>query len=217
MWTTEELQDRFARYRDRFWPGRLRRYRVVRGATRTLGAVGECIPSEYLIIIDVDRHASDYALRSTLLHEMAHAAAGARSRGHDSLFLAELEHLLASRARLSMGLPETGHLPALARVPDRFRRVKRALTRAYRQQDRAIEDLDLEETVDDQCLSDAFRSAGSGGMTWRHALQIVAMTYGLLDIDGKPVDFVLRSLPLYRRAHRDGKRQRIKENSRPTV
>lgn len=107
----------------------------------------------------------------------------------------------------------------LAGVPERFRRVKRALTRAYRQQDRAIEDLDADEIVlDDQYLSDAFRSAGSCGMTWRQALRTVGMTHGLLDIDGKPVDFVLRSLPLYRRAHRDGKRLwRIIEKSRSTV
>jgi hypothetical protein len=185
------------------------RYRVVAGPTRALGAHGECVYAENLIIVDVEKHTSRHELRSTLLHEMAHAAAGSRSRGHDSKFFAEIEFLLEQGVRLKMGLPETGNLPILDSVPDTFPLAKKALARAYRQvQRKMLRDPMPEFMVDDGYLCAQFEEAGQNGFSWREALLVIGREYGLIDIDEKVLCHVETAVKLYRRAHRTGQNER---------
>jgi hypothetical protein len=137
---------------------------------------------------------------------MAHAAAGSQSRAHDSRFLAQLEHLLEQGAEISIGLPETGNLPTLSSVPERFSRVRRALEKAYIEKTDAIEAIvEAEATFDDEYLSDEFEHFGGEGLLWKDALRFLGRRYGLIDVDGKPLPFVVPSLPIYRRAHRKGR------------
>ena len=208
--TADQLQRRFDEYRERYWPGRMRQYRVVAGPTRTIGALGECVYAEKLLIVDVSNHATLYDLRTTLLHEMAHAAAGSCSRGrHDSLFFAQLEFLLERGARLKMGLPETGNLPNLDSVPDRFPLARKALTRAYLQAQRQLVQADIPEfTVDNEYLCSQFEDAGRSGATWLEALRAIGRAYGLVDIDDKIQPSMKPFLSLYREAYRTGQSDR---------
>lgn len=205
VWTEERLAHLFSTYRDRYWPGRLRRVRVRIGATvANPDADGEYDIRLGVITVDVERHASDYAIRSTLLHEMAHAAAGTRSRGHDSLFLRELELLLERGARMEMGLPETGNVPSLASVPESFPRVRRALARAYRQRVNADQDLP-EYAFDTTQLCAAFQTIGATGATFPVALRRIGQRYGLVDVDGRMRDSFRPLLLEFRQAHRSGR------------
>jgi len=209
MWSQIELERAFERYRDRYWPGRLKNFKIAIGPTRTAGAFGECVSDEHLIIVDRARHSTQYELRSTLLHEMAHAAAGVRSRGHDSKFFEQLERLLECRVRMSMGLPETGNLPSLTAVPSRFPRCRRVLAKAYaRQQTEIIEMTKGQEPfdIDDEYLSDEFYEAGMQGLTWRQALAYLGRTYVLTDIDGHLMETNEASVRLYKHAHREGRK-----------
>src|ERR1035441_7340506 len=89
-WTEQRLRDIFARYSGKYWRGRLPVYRlVIRAMPNTMGM---CDWKRKVITIDVEQHKSDREVRSTLLHEMAHAAAFIRgSREHDLKFFAQLE------------------------------------------------------------------------------------------------------------------------------
>jgi|ERR1700678_2560676 SprT-like family len=89
--------------------------------------MGLCEWKRKVITIDVERHKSDREVRSTLLHEMAHAAASIRgSRGHDPKFFAQLEKLLRLRAPIAIDTPEAGGVRILANlVPSRFPLLKR--------------------------------------------------------------------------------------------
>lgn len=50
----------------------------------------------------MSQHWSDRQIRSTLLHELCHAAAEPCSRGHDIYFFLEVEKLLAAGAPIRM-------------------------------------------------------------------------------------------------------------------
>lgn len=201
-WSDERLNALFLTYRDRYWPGRLRGYRV--SAIAIDSAHGECDTASKSIWIDISRHTSDYEVRSTLLHEMAHAAAGRRSRGHDSRFFTELEHLLRSGARLSIDLAENENRPDISSVPDRFPLSKKALTPAYARRRRSIVgSRDGQRDIGDEVIT-AFENLGANGVTWTRTLLYAGHEFGLLDVDDCVLASEQAKIPTLRRAHRHG-------------
>src|SRR5579864_3548090 len=103
-WTEQRLQRLYARYNCRFWAGRLRAVRV--RISDLADCYGEWDVEQQQIRIDIERHANnDREIRSTLLHEMAHVAAGP---WHKSKFWLQIERLLRQRAPITVGFPEAG-------------------------------------------------------------------------------------------------------------
>jgi SprT-like family len=102
-WSERRLRHLFERYNQIYWRGKLSGYRPAIGALPS-NIVGVCNAPKHAIAIDIAKHATDYGIRGTLLHEMAHAAAHIRgSRGHDVKFFGELERPLRLKA-LDWGL-----------------------------------------------------------------------------------------------------------------
>ena len=162
---------------------------------------GECDLAARVISIDLAEHSSDRKVRATLLHEMAHAAAG--RPGHGSPFWAQLEYLLAQHASITVSFPELGergrHLSA---IPERFRRCRRRFAPAYRRDQLAMERefagrwtsytaADLETEAYDWAID---------GAPWRGVWWTLAHTWGYVDLDGK----VLPQARPYRAAARRG-------------
>ena len=73
-WTEHRLQRLFVRYNCRFWHGRLRGVRVCISPLER--CYGQWVYKHREIRIDIERHENDREIRSTLLHEMCHVAAG---------------------------------------------------------------------------------------------------------------------------------------------
>jgi hypothetical protein len=72
-WFKARLQGIFARYNRKYWRGQLPAYRFVIATMPE--AMGLCESRLTIITIDVERHTTERGIRSTVLHEMAHAAA----------------------------------------------------------------------------------------------------------------------------------------------
>jgi hypothetical protein len=95
-WPEARLQREFSYLRERYWPGQLRDHALVVARIKPETCfIGLHDSKAKQIIIDLVQHRSDSGVRSTLLHELCHAAAGHRSRGHDIYFFWEVEKLLA--------------------------------------------------------------------------------------------------------------------------
>lgn len=88
-WTSRRLQRLFVRYNKRFWKGKLPQYSVV-ATTQYKG--GLCKKRERTILINIYTQECDRRVRSTLLHEMAHAACPSGA-GHGKVWLKEMERL----------------------------------------------------------------------------------------------------------------------------
>jgi hypothetical protein len=94
--TEERLQGMFERYNRKYWKGQLPAYRLAISVMPD--AVGRCNWRRKVITINVEAHKSDREIRSTVLHEMAHAAASIRgSHGHDPEFFAQVECCYAGK------------------------------------------------------------------------------------------------------------------------
>jgi len=166
-------------------------YRFVIATMRD--AMGLCDSTQKVITIDVERHKSDREVRSTVLHEMAHAAADIRgSRGHDSRFFAEVEKLLYLGAPIAIDIPEAGGVRMLANlVPSRFPLLKRKIDRLEARRSSAIEKLIVERNLqarlitDDDILGDFEEAAME--LTWRKAVIAVGLENGLVDETGRPL------------------------------
>jgi hypothetical protein len=156
-------------------------------------AMGLCESKRKVITINVEEHKSDRDVRSTLLHEMAHAAASIRgSRGHDPKFFAQLENLLHLRAPIAIDTPEAGGVRILANlVPSRFPLLKSKIDDAEARRRNPIEKLiaehDLPTTLitDDDILGE-FEEAATE-LTWRRAVMRVGLQNGLVDETGRPL------------------------------
>jgi len=85
-------------------------------------AFGICDWKRHEITVDIAAHASDAAVRTTLLHEMAHAAETATSQyTHGDGFFQQIEYLLRRHAPISLEMSEMpGHRLPLAAVPKKF-------------------------------------------------------------------------------------------------
>jgi hypothetical protein len=88
-WTVKRLERLYARYNWHFWQGRLPHIPVrIAQMKDELGLYkGLYEPNPQRITLDIRKHKNDREIRSTLLHEIAHAAAGERaSEVHGSKF-----------------------------------------------------------------------------------------------------------------------------------
>lgn len=203
-WTEKRLSLLYRRYNNRFWNGKLVSYRIRIEANISGGsALGYCDRRRRLILIDVARLPSDKHVRSTVLHEMTHVAAGAGT-GHDSKFFRELERLLHLGAPIMMDTPENENRPFLETIPEEFQLCRRALARNYRQLDRsARNDAEGDQDLDD-VVRDQFEEAGLAGFTWQKAYRGLGREYGFLDIDGRVLGWAKPFLKVWRAAYADG-------------
>jgi hypothetical protein len=188
-WTEQRLQRLFDRYNLRFWGGRLPRVRV---RVCDLDCYGECDFEREEIRIDIDRHANnDREIRATLLHEMAHVAAGP---GHSSKFWLQIENLLRKKAPISVGFPETGGLQIVKNaVPSRFPLARRMLNKVHDKEQRRLEALARRPGVEDYTMTDEdlvqeFADSTIAALPWKAAMWFIGSCYGLLDVDRKPTD-----------------------------
>jgi hypothetical protein len=108
MWTDNRLQALFDHYNQRFWRGKLPRFRVYQRRFNT--DLGHTSLITRKILIDTDAHQSDRQVRGTVLHEMAHLSAILRKsnwkkyamdRRHGGAFNHELRRLKQLKAPLS--------------------------------------------------------------------------------------------------------------------
>src|SRR5207237_8193004 len=107
----------------------------------------DCDVKQKIIRIDLARHKNRREIRSTMLHEMAHAGVGV-PHGHGLRFFAQVERLLQHGAPIEVGTPETGRAEILAGiVPPRFRLMRQMIERAERRRARAVESRTAEENL----------------------------------------------------------------------
>ncbi len=208
-WTDRRLQRLFQRYRLLYWSRsrRLQRYRI--SFSELDGVVGLCHQKPPLIEIHLRGHPSDRELRSTVLHEMCHAVAGPKSKGHDSLFFAQLEYLLREGAPITVGFPENPKGGSAVSVPVQFIRCRRLLKPVYERQQRV---------TTEEMAARFYQMAFENDMTWREALSVVGKDFFFLDIDGRPMPLAEKFLPDLRRAHRRGRADaRVYQANRPLL
>ena len=190
-WSETRLQDIFAHYNRKYWQGRLPAYRLV--VATMPEAMGLCESRSKLITLDVERHKSDREVRSTVLHEMAHAAAFARgSRGHDPKFFAQVEKSLRLRAPIAIDTPEAGGVRILANlVPSRFPPLKRKIDQLEARRSMALEKLIAERNLHARLITDdgilrEFEDAALE-LTWKEAVIALGLEHGLVDEAGRPL------------------------------
>lgn len=212
-WSEKRLAALFDRYNRRFWNMRLPRWPVRDASLK--GAWGQIVVAERVIRIDVTANRTDVNVRSTLLHEMAHLAGydleGGKV-GHNSAFFTHVERLLKLGAPIRVSSAENQRRLDLDSVPRRFRRCRAAMRSEYDEAARwreksataaaargaAITTLDLSED---------FYELGKNGIRWPNALLTLDTSFGLLDIDDKPLPRFAKLEPAWRRAHRRGLRE----------
>ena len=172
------------------------------------------------IVVDCTRHESDKAIRSTLLHEMCHAAVPGRGIAHGSAFWRELEMLLRKKAPIEVGAPEAPAEYWTLEPPAKFRLARRQFLKAHeREVRRQVRELerkgvhigeDEHITMEDmEDIAERFEYAAEfHGAKWKGALFTILGENGLLDVDFKPSSTVQRYLPLFRNHYRRGLRKR---------
>jgi hypothetical protein len=178
------------------------------------------------IVMDIVAHRSDRDVRSTLLHEMAHLAAGPKNIGHGAAFFAQVEALLAQGAPLRVDLGETQNHPLLDSVPSRFKLTHQALERVYERRRRQIEQniargIEINGTVVkvqreipiEACVENDFESAALEGCTWKDSLFVLGRQFGLVDNDGRPLAGAGALIRLARRTYLRVRRQ-VKQEER---
>ena len=106
-WPEARLVREFRFFRQLYWPGRLLDFDVTTDVAPVEARMSDGWPMQWwgccnysakTIFINLLEHRSDRQVRSVLLHELCHAAAAPRSRGHDVYFFWEVEKLLAAGA-----------------------------------------------------------------------------------------------------------------------
>jgi hypothetical protein len=187
-WTDVRLQNLFSHYNRRFWKGKLRAFDVVLDDSMTHCRGQIDFKTKRIRIKTAGQ--SDRRVRSTVLHEMAHLAAG--RPGHNSAFFEQLENLLRRKAPLLMDMPENENRPILESVPKGFKRCRSALKHAYRRWYRSMKRelsklTNVPKESPDSEIIGAFEGAGLDGVKWADARAQIGDYYGLHDIDGKPL------------------------------
>lgn len=193
LWSSRRLKRLFDRYNGRFWAGRLRRFAI--SAKELGGPLGLCDSKARHIHIDVEAHRTDREVRSTVLHEMAHAAAGRCRIAHGYKFWSEVERLLKMSAPIDVTNSEAPGLRILAgAVPKRFPLARLAVERLERARIKELEKQTFEdvEEITDAVIIERFEEAAmtlyrkEPTESWRTARWAVGLEYGLLDVGGKP-------------------------------
>jgi hypothetical protein len=192
-WTDQRLQRLFEHYNQIHWRGKLSGYRVV---LTHLDCMGMCEWNKRLIEVDPDRHTSDRELRSTVLHEMSHAAS---KSGHTIPFFAQLERLIRQGAPITVSNSEAGTAKILSDVvPKQFPLLRTKMQHAEKHRARSLEKLIREKklktyTMTDEMILMEFKDAAME-VTWKKALHYFGPEYGLTDECGRPVNARARRL-----------------------
>jgi len=211
------LERLFSRYNRLYWNGRLPHYRVVSKGLD--GSYGLCEWRRRIISVDVLAHKSDRELRSTVLHEMSHAAAAMRgSRGHDPKFFSQLEMLLRKGAPLTLTIndPEAGNVRLFHNlVPSRFPLLKRKMEHVQDKRNKEIEKWAAVNgagtctcTITDDEIVQKFGECER--YPWNLAARLISYEYGLTDECGRPVNGWARNiLTRGRKVHTRARRERL--------
>lgn len=188
-WSPARLIQLFQRYNSRYWKGKLSRYVVKIGDLSDRGAIGLCLFIEHEIVVDVAAHSNDAEIRSTLLHEMAHAADKSTSRyAHGDGFFEQIEHLLRQKAPISLTMAEMpGHKFPLAAVPKKFPLCRKAAVTLEGNRNRRLNRVLNECIVIEETDGDVVRRFEDAAMelTWKTAKSIIGRENGLIDIGGR--------------------------------
>jgi hypothetical protein len=217
-WTQQRVERLFERYNRIYWRGKLSGYRVVLADLSKESAWGLCEWRKKIIKINPHRE-SDREVRATLLHEMAHAAS--RS-GHTVPFFAQLERLIKRGAVVKVDAAEAGQARILADiVPKRFPLVRAKMQRAENRRARRIvvwekahPNVQAEIMTNDRIVQE-FEEVEACALTWKRALVIIGLQYGLTDESGRPVNARARSLvQRARKAHRRARREHLQYEKR---
>lgn len=215
-WTETRLQRLYRRYNRRYWSDKLPRYRVEIAKPKAPQQwAGFCDSKQRTILIDISTHQSDLDVRRTLLHEMAHAAAGRKERtAHGYRFWSQLERLLRLRAPISVGFPEApAHQILVDIVPKRFPLARRLMekleVRRQRKLDRKVarDNLPTHEISDEEIILELSEPQEAAAQPWRTMLWAGGAEYGLIDVAGRPTSrWAGRILKKAKKAHQRNRR-----------
>ena len=184
IWTEKRLSRLFLRYNRLYWKGGLRNFSV---SIAPIDYLGFCDSRGHNISINVESHKSDSEIRSTLLHEMAHAAAKTEELSHGYQFWAQIEHLLRRRAPINVSFSEAPGMGIVANaVPKSSPLARKAMNdlENRRQKQYARAQFDDEFEVDEAYVAERLEDAAR--LPWKQAALAVGSELGLLDVQGKP-------------------------------
>jgi hypothetical protein len=207
-WSDQRLDKLFRHYNAVYWKNRLATFLMFN--KELPWGLGIYFPDLNAVVIDVSKHRSDRHVRSTVLHEMCHIAAG--GPGHNSRFMAQAERLLRLKAPIAVGVAEAQmrvDVNAVA-IPAKFKLCRRAIKREAARLQRAVEAHgDKPVTISltkDQFVAAFYNAAAKEGLTWQQASLELATPLGCFDIDGNPIDVMKGWIGEARKAHRKGRR-----------
>lgn len=220
-WTDQRLERLFAHYNRKYWRGQLPGHRVEIQDLQKEQYIGLYVRRARRILLDVGQHKSDQRIRSTLLHEMCHAAAGRDSYSHGYHFWLHVERLLRRGAPIRVGEPEAPHLKILAgAIPRKLRLARKAMVRVEMRRERRIEayvkkhNLGPAHTVKADEIVQEFEDAASE-LSWSKALLAIGGMYGLIDVGGKPTSrWAARVLAEAQKVHQRSRREYLEYEKR---
>jgi hypothetical protein len=192
-WTQRRLEELFQKYNRLYFSGSLGKWGAAIGRLDQIGAVGFCDPKHKQLVVDTDHITSDAEIRSTLLHEMAHAASPGRA-DHGYKFWEQIEQLLKKGAPITLGFPEAPqnksfvdiipkklHLCCEAARKLEAQRVNKVLRRAK------IRNLKTQTITDDEIIATFAGAVYDLPFASESEITIaVAERYDLFDVGGKP-------------------------------
>ena len=213
-WTQRRLDNLFLRYNETYFNGALSAWSaaIVKLDARVGGL---CEKTHKQVIVDTDKYESDAQIRSTLLHEMAHAASPTNS-GHGYEFWAQLEQLMRKRAPVTVGFPEAPDCTMLDDVvPKEFPLCRKAMNKLQERKNRNVaketkaKNLQTEYISDEKILHE-FTSAvyEQDNLSESDIVAEIGKENGLLNIEGKPKNrwaahIIAQGRKLYRRTKRE--------------
>lgn len=186
-WTRQRVERLFAHYNKKYWRSRLPHVEIEIADLK--GVLGQFWTKERRIVLNVEAHKSDREIRSTLLHEMCHAATQTREGEHGYGFLQQVERLLGQNAPITVtGSEVTVHRTYANAIPRKLPRVREAMRKVEAQRARKVEaqfKCDNVKTTTPEMIIGDFRDAAME-TTWKNAMCCLGIRHGLLDVGGKP-------------------------------
>jgi len=192
-WTQNRLTNLFRRYNKNYWNSSLDSWIV--GVKKLQDFVGICCRKEKEIWIDIAAHKTDLEVRETLLHEMAHAADKSKSKiAHGYGFWEQIERLLEQGAPLNVSFSEMpSHTFPLSAIPKKFKRCRAVAEKLEKTRERETSRIICQERlmvreISDEDILEEFADYEAGQVVWQVALRKIGLDYGLVDVEGRPVD-----------------------------